>query len=472
MCSRGVHHICSNELYDAGRLSERFCIASCLYQWKTVASPPSASAGSVPEAHEVVPTLSQASQLSDSDVCLFPLGQSTQPMSPSLSAASVVDLTAASTASGDSSGLSTSSLSSSASLGVAAFGVPLEVCHFRQQNLRHDVWDVARRLAIPSTKTTGQDAKPFTHVYLLCAQQLTCNPFAEPDAWEGGLHRWGNTPNARSLMMALHEDHPLEKAEASLKSKAAARHVGEVMERANSREQKRTIPVTTSDPDWCLVTEMEAIVCSIADLARVEVQRKELVSSELIVLLKFASDRLNSSKFSVCDLDAPRTPTTTVGSFQRDAVAAEDLGPLARTCLARMIGQVEQRIATATPETVLILLLDPSTKFSVASLIRPSKRAKAKADEEDGADKIADDRTKQTIAEGNKLLVDVHREILCSLNARFSSASQAATAITSPNLDLIPCVDNGEAICGAAIPMTTPGATPFLTLHDQADKVL
>ncbi|KAG3107059.1 hypothetical protein PC122_g124 [Phytophthora cactorum] len=360
------------------------------------------SAGSVPEAHEVVPTLSQASQLSDSDVCLFPLGQSTQPMSPSLSAASVVDLTAASTASGDSSGLSTSSLSSSVSLGVAAFGVPLEVCHFRQQNSRHDVWDIAHRLAIPSTKTTDQDAKPFTHVCLLCAQQLTCNPYAEPDAWEGALHRWGNTPNARSHMMALPEDHLLEKAEASMKSKAAARHVGEVMERANSREQKRTIPVTTSDrafkrredhcelrgiryyfqkqekgegasvfeclslAGWRLVTEMEAIVCSIADLARVEVQRKELVSSKLIVLLKFASDRLNSSKFSVYDLDAPRTPTTTVGSIQRDAVAAEDLGPLARTCLARMIGQVEQRIATATPATVLILLLDPSTKFSVA----------------------------------------------------------------------------------------------------------
>ncbi|KAG2952207.1 hypothetical protein PC117_g2991 [Phytophthora cactorum] len=286
-------------------------------------------------------------------------------MSPSLSAASVVDLTAASTASGDSSGLSTSSLSSSVSLGVAAFGVPLEVCHFRQQNSRHDVWDIAHRLAIPSTKTTDQDAKPFTHVCLLCAQQLTCNPYAEPDAWEGALHRWGNTPNARSHMMALPEDHLLEKAEASMKSKAAARHVGEVMERANSREQKRTIPVTTSDRAFKR-REMEAIVCSIADLARVEVQRKELVSSKLIVLLKFASDRLNSSKFSVYDLDAPRTPTTTVGSIQRDAVAAEDLGPLARTCLARMIGQVEQRIATATPATVLILLLDPSTKFSVA----------------------------------------------------------------------------------------------------------
>ncbi|KAG6954358.1 hypothetical protein JG688_00012389 [Phytophthora aleatoria] len=98
MCGRAIHHICSNDLYDAGRLSERFCSASCLYQWKTVVSPSSASAGNVPEAHEVVPTLSQASQLSDSDVCLFPLGQSTQPVSPSLSTASVVDLTAVSTA--------------------------------------------------------------------------------------------------------------------------------------------------------------------------------------------------------------------------------------------------------------------------------------------------------------------------------------------------------------------------------------
>ncbi|KAF1772068.1 hypothetical protein GQ600_10716 [Phytophthora cactorum] len=162
--------------------------------------------------------------------------------------------------------------------------------------------------------------------------------------------------------------------------------------------------------DWRLVTEMEAIVCSIADLTRVEVQRKELVSSELIVLLKFASDRLDSSKFS--------------------------------------------------------------DQVSVASLIRPSKRAKAKADEEDGADKIADDRAKQTIAEGNKLLVDAHREVFCALNAPPSSASHAATAIASPNLDLVPCVDDDKVICGASIPVTTPDATPLQKLHDQADKVL
>ncbi|KAE8956173.1 hypothetical protein PR002_g31555 [Phytophthora rubi] len=54
-----------------------------------------------------------------------------------------------------------------------------------------------------------------------------------------------------------------------------------------------------SAAEWRLVTEMEAIGCSIADLARIEVQRSGLVASELIVLLKFAADRLNGNMFSL-----------------------------------------------------------------------------------------------------------------------------------------------------------------------------
>ncbi|KAE9177465.1 hypothetical protein PF002_g28333 [Phytophthora fragariae] len=69
--------------------------------------------------------------------------------------------------------------------------------------------------------------------------------------------------------------------------------------------------------DWHLMAEMEAIVGSIADLARIEVQRHDLVLSELIVLLKFAADRLYSNVFQVYNLDAPRTTTTTVASFPR-----------------------------------------------------------------------------------------------------------------------------------------------------------
>ncbi|KAE9250658.1 hypothetical protein PF002_g4671 [Phytophthora fragariae] len=54
-----------------------------------------------------------------------------------------------------------------------------------------------------------------------------------------------------------------------------------------------------SAAEWRLVTEMEAIVCSIADLARIEVQRSGLVASELIVLLKFTANRLIGDMFSL-----------------------------------------------------------------------------------------------------------------------------------------------------------------------------
>ncbi|KAE9275703.1 hypothetical protein PF001_g26463, partial [Phytophthora fragariae] len=83
-----------------------------------------------------------------------------------------------------------------------------------------------------------------------------------------------------------------------------------------------------SAAEWRLVTEMEAIGCSIADLARIEVQRSGLVASELIVLLKFAADRLNGNMFSLYDFDACRNTTTTVKSFPRHAVRVNELSPL------------------------------------------------------------------------------------------------------------------------------------------------
>ncbi|KAE8969150.1 hypothetical protein PR001_g27584 [Phytophthora rubi] len=76
-----------------------------------------------------------------------------------------------------------------------------------------------------------------------------------------------------------------------------------------------------------------------------------------------------------------------------------------------MKGQVEQRIAATTAETVMILLLDPRTKFSVNSLIQPSKRGSDEEGKDGGAaqDDEADDTTERIVAAGNKLLVDGHR---------------------------------------------------------------
>ncbi|KAE9278236.1 hypothetical protein PF008_g28662 [Phytophthora fragariae] len=777
VCGRGVHHICSNDLYDHGNLSERFCSATCVYQWKTSTSSP-VSAESDNKSHMLFGRSSQASVLSESQASGAPLGQPDQSL--------VVDLTVTSATS------PSSSCHSSSSSGVDAFGIPMEVYHYRQQNCRHNVWDIAHRLETPYTKTSGHDMDAFTHVCLLCAQQLTCRPYAAPNAWEGALHRWANTSNARAHMMASHEEHPLGQAEANMKLKAATRHIDDAMGQARARDTNRSVSTTVEDravkrrgtlqklwaptqreigiyiahwlisagmayntvvtedfkvliqrltgdsdatilaastfrdlleavfvkfcklvggllqqefkaahgpflnlhhvgwstgngrvsvlgtsasfidttwnfceiallltvgnpshlsadvqkmicsrvrdlygiditamsqftvsdtassarkvstlfedsiatdctmhvlnlclqyamgmrenketvevydpvtntrtrqkrfctvggafeegrdlvkrvralnnyfstqqrckrledvqefyclpnvgptldcdtrvaftvklfqrtilnysafrcyfqkrekgddatvfecltlADWQLMIEMEAIVGTTADLARIEVQRNNLLASELIVLLKFAEDRLYSNIYSVCDLDAPRTTTTTVDSFPRYKVTSEDFSDLARICLARMKGQLEKRIAMATAETVLILMLDPRTKFSVESLISPSK---LRGEEGRGSGQENDDyqAISEAIAAGRKMLADAHREIFCSLNGHTDQAvADDTAAIASPNFDLVPSTDDEKMICGAPS-QSTAAATPLASLNEEAGKIL
>ncbi|KAE8886070.1 hypothetical protein PF003_g29820 [Phytophthora fragariae] len=169
--------------------------------------------------------------------------------------------------------------------------------------------------------------------------------------------------------------------------------------------------------DWKLMSEMEAIVGSFADLTRAEVQRNDLVASELIVLLKSTEERLYMycNEFMVYDIASPQFTTTMVASFPRFSVPVAHLSDLGQRCLARLRGQVEKRLAKANPETVMILLLDPRTKFSVEALIRPTKtHADVRADEaNDDSDLIRD-----IIAACTKLLTDAHREVFCAMNAQ------------------------------------------------------
>ncbi|KAE8963913.1 hypothetical protein PF011_g28861 [Phytophthora fragariae] len=117
------------------------------------------------------------------------------------------------------------------------------------------------------------------------------------------------------------------------------------------------------------------------------------------------------------------------------------------------------RIPLATAETVMILLLDPRTKFSVASLIQHPGEAGVKsgvatdgkqATKERGGD-ADDERLEQTIAAGNKLLYDAHREVYCKLNGGSCGGDEEAADVSSPNFDLVPSVDDDKVICGAPI---------------------
>ncbi|ETI39260.1 hypothetical protein F443_15150 [Phytophthora nicotianae P1569] len=207
VCERGVHHICSNELYDSGKLSERFCSAACVYQWKTLTSPPSSAADSDIEPRESLGQPNQVSQLENIFSRFF--------------------------------------IHSSPSSGLDAFGIPLGVVHYRQENCRHEVWDVAYRLATPFVKTRGRDKASFSHVCLLCAQELTCRPYASARAWEGALHRWTDTSNAKAHMVAAHEDHQLGQAEASARLQAATRNIDEATDHASN--PKRSLSPAEND---------------------------------------------------------------------------------------------------------------------------------------------------------------------------------------------------------------------------------
>ncbi|KAE8878745.1 hypothetical protein PF002_g27821 [Phytophthora fragariae] len=90
--------------------------------------------------------------------------------------------------------------------------------------------------------------------------------------------------------------------------------------------------------DWRLLVEMEAVTESLAELARIEVQRSNQVASELIVLLKFAINRLYADSYNIYDMDVLRTSKTNEKtlprrSFHLSALSAED-----QICIARVKG--------------------------------------------------------------------------------------------------------------------------------------
>ncbi|KAE9001859.1 hypothetical protein PF011_g13568 [Phytophthora fragariae] len=137
---------------------------------------------------------SQSSDPSDSQASLVPLAQSVE----GVSATPIVDLKldsppptdlppsrtpeipSASPSTAASSTLSPMAPRPASSVGVDAFGVPLAIRHHRQDRGRNDVWELAHQLDEPYVSSENNEAATFTHVCLLCAQELTCNPFASP----------------------------------------------------------------------------------------------------------------------------------------------------------------------------------------------------------------------------------------------------------------------------------------------------
>ncbi|KAG2890037.1 hypothetical protein PC114_g17673 [Phytophthora cactorum] len=72
---------------------------------------------------------------------------------------------------------------------------------------------------------------------------------------------------------------------------------------------------------------MESIMQSLADLALIDAQRSNHVSSELIVLMKFTIDRLATDTYQIYELDGARSPKMNEHSLPRHDAHINTLSP-------------------------------------------------------------------------------------------------------------------------------------------------
>ncbi|KAG2773413.1 hypothetical protein PC129_g11266 [Phytophthora cactorum] len=153
---------------------------------------------------------------------------------------------------------------------------------------------------------------------------------------------------------------------------------------------------------------MEAVTQSLADLALIDVQRSIQVSSELIVLMKFTLDRLATSMFHICELETTRSLKTNEHSFPRHDAHIDTFFAEAKICVIRIKGQVMKRLSTLSAESVVILLLDPHTKFTVDGLVQPAALGVTTASDNASDDAAAAAAIDNVIRESKRALCKVH----------------------------------------------------------------
>eukprot|EP00644_Phytophthora_capsici_P003023 jgi/Phyca11/103287/e_gw1.7.720.1 len=197
-CEREVHHLCLNDLYDPGNIAVHFCSTQCVSSWK---------------AHTGVEPINETVGLAS--------GESRRQIASQDSECTVTE-----SEEGDCSQSSVGS-SGETRARVDAYGIPVEIHHYRQLGKRDDVWDIAHVLSSPYASGDDDDAERFTHVCVLCALRLTSHPNASQDAWEGALRKFNLTSNVKDHLVVKHSTHPIGKAEATKRVKRARRQLEE-----------------------------------------------------------------------------------------------------------------------------------------------------------------------------------------------------------------------------------------------------
>ncbi|KAG1685733.1 hypothetical protein DVH05_008924 [Phytophthora capsici] len=93
--------------------------------------------------------------------------------------------------------------------------------------------------------------------------------------------------------------------------------------------------------DWTLAVEMEAVTNFIAELALVEVQSENLVSSYMVVFRRLAEKKLKSYKFDAKVIEAPGAKDANEDSHRREVKKLDQFSAAGKTCLKRTLLQLQ-----------------------------------------------------------------------------------------------------------------------------------
>jgi hypothetical protein len=148
--------------------------------------------------------------------------------------------------------------------------------------------------------------------------------------------------------------------------------------------------------DWMLAVEMEAVSHFIADLALVEVQSADLVSSYMVVFRRLAENKLKSFKFDAMAVEAPQSRDGNEASHRRVVRTLDQFSEAGKTCLKRTLLQLQARFPKVTKEAMACVLLDPRTKSSAKKISAAgnTSRAEEKAVYKRGLDYLRDEHRK------------------------------------------------------------------------------
>ncbi|KAG1711378.1 hypothetical protein DVH05_008632 [Phytophthora capsici] len=216
-----------------------------------------------------------------------------------------------------------------------------------------------------------------------------------------------------------------------------------------------------SSVEWKLVIEMEAIVNRLAQLALVESQAANILSSTMYALLRVAAARIKSYKFQAYQLDAPRDEDTNESNFRRIELTYTNISQLGRRCIARTLHQIAQRLPAPSVPIGMALLLDPRTKRTAKNYLSTAENPEAHAE--------------TILAATKELLYTEHREMYRLKHSHSANEDNSGTSSVSnsPGCEVPDASDTEMSLlCGEEVSPQSEQSLADSNLAKEADAVV